>query len=79
MMMQSYKVSFLTRTIVIVTSSEEIRVDLNLSNCPRSVKEIAYTTLVRPKLEYGCEAWDPHFNKDISSLNVCRGKQPVSV
>ena len=34
----------------------------NFSNCPRSVKEIAYTTLVRPKLEYGCETWDPHFN-----------------
>ena len=26
----------------------------NFSNCPRSVKEIAYATLVRPKLEYGC-------------------------
>ena len=46
----------------------------NFSNCPRSVKEIAYTTLVRPKLEYGCEAWDPHFNKDISSLERVQRK-----
>ena len=30
--------------------------------------------LVRPKLEYGCEAWDPHFNKDISSLERVQRK-----
>ena len=46
----------------------------NFWNCPRSVKEIAYTTLVRPKLEYGCEAWDPHFKKDISSLERVQRK-----
>ena len=38
------------------------------------MKEIAYTTLVRPKLEYGCEAWDPHFNMDISSLERVQRK-----
>ena len=42
-------------------------------------KKTAYTTLVHPKLEYGCGAWDPHFKKDISSLNLCRGKQHGSV
>ena len=46
----------------------------NFWNCPRSVKGIAYTTLVRPKLEYGCEAWDPHFKKDISSLERVQRK-----
>ena len=47
----------------------------NFWNCPRSVKETAYTTLVRPKLlEYGCEAWDPHFKKDISSLERAQRK-----
>ena len=46
----------------------------NFWNCPRSVKETAYTTLVRPKLEYGCEAWDPHFKKDISSLEHVQRK-----
>ena len=38
------------------------------------MKETAYTTLVRPKLEYGCEAWDPHFKKDISSLERVQRK-----
>ena len=46
----------------------------NLWNCPRSVKETTYTTLVRPKLEYGCEARDPHFKKDISSLERVQRK-----
>jgi hypothetical protein len=27
----------------------------NLWNCPKKVKEIAYTAIVRPKLEYGVE------------------------
>ena len=48
----------------------------NFWNCPWSVKETAYTTLVRPKLEYGCEAWDPHFKKDISSLE--RGQRKAA-
>ena len=40
----------------------------NFWYCPQDVKETAYITLVRPKLEYACEAWDPHFKKDITSL-----------
>ena len=33
----------------------------NLWNCPRNVKEVAYKSLVRPKLEYASTAWDPHY------------------
>ena len=32
----------------------------NLTQCPQSVKEQAYFTLVRPHVEYACTAWDPH-------------------
>ena len=47
----------------------------NFWNCSRSVKETVYTTLVRPKkLEYGCEASDPHFKKNISSLERVQRK-----
>ena len=35
----------------------------NLGSCPESVKVNAYTTLVRPRLEYASSAWDPHLQK----------------
>jgi len=40
----------------------------NLHNCPRSVRETAYKTLVRPTLEYGSATWDPYYDKDIQKL-----------
>ena len=36
----------------------------NLWNCLKSVKETAYMTLVTPKLQYACSAWDPYYQKD---------------
>ena len=32
----------------------------NLSKCSYAIKSTAYTTLVRPILEYATEVWDPH-------------------
>ena len=32
----------------------------NLAFAPRSTKEVAYKTLVRPKLEYAAPIWSPH-------------------
>ena len=32
----------------------------NLSKCSYTIKSAAYTTLVRPILEYATEVWDPH-------------------
>ena len=32
----------------------------NLSKCPRTLKEMAYKTLVRPLLEYCSPVWNPH-------------------
>ena len=46
-----------------------------LWNCPKSVKESAYTTLVRPKLQYACGAWDPHYQKDKSALERYHAKR----
>lgn len=32
------------------------------------MREIAYTSLVQPKLEYASVAWEPFLKKDISTL-----------
>ena len=37
----------------------------NLSDCSAPVKSAAYTTMVRPRLEYSSTVWDPHNNRDI--------------
>lgn len=39
----------------------------NLKLAPSSVKLLAYTTFVRPKLEYACSVWDPH-QSNLSNL-----------
>ena len=39
-----------------------------LNKCPENVKEQAYLALVRPQLEYGCCAWDPHIQKQIKDI-----------
>ena len=35
----------------------------NLTVLNTDIKSIAYQALVKPKLEYGCSAWDPHTNE----------------
>ena len=40
----------------------------NLWNCPSSVKEAAYATLVKPKLQYASTAWDPYYKNGQASL-----------
>ena len=42
----------------------------NLWNCKRSVKEIAYKSLVRPRLEYASIVWDPYHRSDIDKLEM---------
>jgi len=56
-----------------VTSSSRKTLGLlerNLSKCPQKVKESAYFSLVRPKLEYSTPAWNPHLDKDVQSLEM---------
>ena len=42
----------------------------NLRSCPRTTRTLAYTTLVRPKLEYSCSVWDPFTKADIDALEM---------
>ena len=40
----------------------------NLKYCPRGLKETAYMSLIRSKLEYCASTWDPHLAKDIDKI-----------
>jgi hypothetical protein len=40
----------------------------NLRHSPESLKITAYTSLIRPLLEYSATVWDPHLQKDIKLL-----------
>ena len=40
----------------------------NLNKCPTHIKAVAYTSLVRPILEYVSAAWDPHSQININTL-----------
>ena len=40
----------------------------NLWACPTRVKSLAYTSLVRPNLEYAATVWDPYTKKDKDKL-----------
>jgi len=40
----------------------------NVYGCSAEAKATAYTTLVRPLLEFSAAAWDPHLAKDIHQL-----------
>ena len=40
----------------------------NLAFAPRCTKEVAYKTLVRPKLEYAAPIWSPHSKLQINHI-----------
>ena len=42
----------------------------NLNKCSKEVKEKAYTTLVRPNLEYGSSVWDPFRQYQIDAVEM---------
>ena len=46
----------------------------NLSKYCGSIKSIAYTTLVRPILEYATEVWDPNYKCLIYKIEMVQGR-----
>ena len=42
----------------------------NLFKCSPQTKSLAYTSLVRPLLEYGAAVWDPYLQKDIHNIEM---------
>ena len=48
----------------------------NLALAPRHTKEVAYKTLVRPRLEYAAPIWHPYNETEKKRWRNCRGQQP---
>ena len=46
----------------------------NLRHCPPNIKEAAYKSYVRPKVEYCSAIWDPHTQKDINKLEMVQNR-----
>ena len=42
----------------------------NTHQCPKTIKEQCYKTLVRPILEYGSVVWDPHTKQDSDMIEA---------
>ena len=42
----------------------------NLQQCPKKTKELCYTTLVRPIMEYSSVVWDPFTEENIRKLEM---------
>ena len=42
----------------------------NVRHCPRSIKDMAYKTILRPKLEYASAVWDPSTEENIRKLKA---------
>ena len=42
----------------------------NLCRCPQCIKSLAYTTLVRPLLEYASAAWDPYTGRNVRDIEM---------
>jgi hypothetical protein len=49
----------------------------NLKVNSKSVKEKAYTSLMRPKLEYSSCVWDPHTKYNISKLEMVQRRAAI--
>ena len=45
-----------------------------LKDADTKTKKMAYCTLVRPILEYGCAAWDPYLLRNINTLEQLQNR-----
>ena len=45
-----------------------------LPDCSTDVKSKAYTTLVRPQLQYACSVWNPYTKRNIYQIELVQYK-----
>ena len=42
--------------------------------CSTLAKNVAYKNIIRPSMEYACEVWNPHTEKDCAILNAIQNR-----
>ena len=42
--------------------------------CSTLAKDVAYKSIVRPSMEYACEVWNPHTERDCALLDVIQNR-----
>lgn len=62
---ENFKFSIHIQNIVKKCNSLLFLLRRNLKHAPKLAKKVAYTSLVRSRLEYASAAWDRHYKKDI--------------
>ena len=66
------KLAFSTHFDAIVEKANSIRSFLarNIPRCCRKVKQMAYTTYIRPTVEYASLVWDPHTKRNTNKIEM---------
>ena len=66
------KLTFNTHVDAIVMKANSTRAFLarNIHRCCRKVKQMAYTTYIRPIVEYASPVWDPHTKRNTNKIKM---------
>ena len=66
------KLAFDAHVDAIVKKANSTRVFLarNIHRCCRKVKQMAYTTYIRPTVEYASPVWDPHTKRNTNKIEM---------
>ena len=66
------KLAFITHVDAIVKKANLARAFLarNILRCCRKVKQMAYTTYIRPIVEYASPVWDPHTKRNTNKIEM---------
>ena len=66
------KLAFNTHVDAIVKKAISTRAFLarNIPRCCRNVKQMAYTTYIRPTVEYASPVWDPHTKRNTNKIEM---------
>ena len=74
------KLAINTHVDAIVKKANSTRAFLarNIPRCCRKVKQMVYTTYIRPTVEYTSPVWDPHTNRNTNKIEMVQRTSSVT-